>query len=144
MLTLVSDWRKVKAMMTSMTLIRLSLPSKSQVTHLSKIVQKNSFEQSRTLLGQLPLEILRKLLIRVLFLSDFKFSTRVCWTFNDKLKTIRLFKVFKSIGTNHFSRVRINNNDYLSIAKASGEITVNLHRKTKSYGSSSGIVFELD
>ena len=113
-------------MMTSMTLIRMSISTKSQLTHLSKMTRKKtSFEQPTAS-------------------SDFKFPIHVCWAFNNMLRAIPLFKIFERIGTNHLPRVYISNNDYLPKPKGSGGITVNLQRIIRSYGRSSGIALELD
>ena len=44
---------------------------------------------------------------------------------------------------NHLPSVYIKNNDYLAKPKSSDEITVNLQRIIRSYGSSNEIIVEL-
>lgn len=94
-------------------------------------------------LEQLPLEILEKIFLSTLISSDFTFPNHVCWSYNNMLSAVPIFKLFEKKGMDHLPRVYIDNPYALPKPRFSGETFVNMQRIIRAYGSSSGIVTEL-
>ena len=59
-------------------------------------------------LEQLPLEILERIFLSALISSDYTFPNHVCWTFNNMMNAVPVFRLFEKKGMDHLPRVYIS------------------------------------
>ena len=110
-----------------------------------ELQSKNSHPESTStsLLEQLPLEILEKIFLSALISSDYTFPNHVCWTFNNMITAVPVFKLFEKRCMGHLPRIYIDNLIALPKPLCSGEILVNMQKLITAYGSMSSVILEL-
>ena len=79
-------------------------------------------------LEQLPLEILERIFLSALISSDYTFPNHVCWTLNNMINAVPVFRLFEKKGMDHLPRVYISDPFALPKQQNSGEIFVNMKR----------------
>lgn len=91
----------------------------------------------------LPPEILERIFMYALAVSDFTFPTHVCWTYNNLLKAYDLFKGYDRKAQQQLPRIYIPNPDVLPRQKLLKTVTVNIQRLVRAFSSASEVVYEL-
>ena len=91
----------------------------------------------------LPIEINENNFLYCLTASSFEFPNRVCWTYDNAINALPVFKHFQQMGLAHLPRIYISACDYLPKPRKNGELVANIQRLTGNFGSASGIVMEL-
>ena len=91
----------------------------------------------------LPIEINENNFLYCLTASSFEFPNRVCWTYDNAINALPVFKHFQQMGLAHLPRIYISACDYLPKPRKNGELFANIQRLTRNFGSASGIVMKL-
>ena len=73
---------------------------------------------------QLPLEILERIFLLALISSDNTFLNGVCWTFNNTINAVPVFRLFEKKCVDHLPRVYISDLFALPKQRNLGEIFV--------------------
>ena len=56
-------------------------------------------------LEALPIEIIENIFLYCLITSSFEFPNHVCWTYNNAINALPVFKPFQQMGLNHLSHI---------------------------------------
>ena len=88
---------------------------------------------------QLPLEILERIFLLALISSDYTSPNHVCWTFDNVINLVPVFRLFEKKGMDNLPRAYISDPFALPKQQNSGEIFANMQRITRLYGSMSGM-----
>ena len=99
---------------------------------LEKKVDKN-------LLDLRPVEILEKVLLDAMKLSDYSFPGDVCWTFNHAIAAIPQLERFKERALEFVPRIYFSNITNLPKPRLNNQTHGNLQRIISAFGSMSGI-----
>ena len=94
-------------------------------------------------LEALCIEIIEKIFLYCLTTSIFEFPIHVCWTYNNAMNALPVFKPFQQMGLAHLPQIYINAFDHLPKPRKNSELVVNIQRLIRNFGSASGIVMEL-
>ena len=94
-------------------------------------------------LEALPIETIEKIFLYCLTTSSFEFPNHVCWTCNNAINALSVFKSFQQMGVAYLPRIYINVCDYLPNPLKNSELVVNIQRLIRNFGSASSIVMEL-
>ena len=94
-------------------------------------------------LESLPIEIIEKIFLYCLTTSSFEFPNHVCWTYNNAMKALRVFKPLQQMSLAQLPRIYINARDYLPKPRKNGKLVVYIQLLIRNFASASGIIMEL-
>ena len=82
----------------------------SAVENIEDENEENNLEnlpQENISLEELPLKILERIFLLALVSSNYTFPNHICWTFNNMINAVPVFRLFDKKGMDHLRRVYI-------------------------------------